>query len=58
MLGKSIAAEIVLCAALLCASSVYAQSGIDLTSADRAEIWRVLGKDATDTQVGGIAGGG
>jgi hypothetical protein len=51
MLRKLIAAKIILCAVLLCSSAVYARSGIDLTSSDRAEIWRVLGKDATDTQV-------
>jgi hypothetical protein len=50
MLGKSIAAKIVLCAALLCSSAAYAQSGIDLSSSDRAAIWRRLGRDATDTQ--------
>jgi hypothetical protein len=51
MLGKSIAAKIVLCAALLCSSAVYAQSGIDLTSSDRAAIWRVLGRDAMATSI-------
>jgi hypothetical protein len=51
MLGKSIAAKIALCAALLCSFTAYAQMGIDLTSSDRAEIWRVLGRSATDTQV-------
>ena len=50
MFGKSIAAKSVLCAALLWSFAVCAQSSIDLTSSDRAEIWRVLGKDATDTQ--------
>ncbi len=51
MLGRSIAATIVLCAALLCSSAVYAQTGIDLTSSDRAAIWRVLGRDAMATSI-------
>jgi hypothetical protein len=51
MLGKPIAAKIIFCAALLCSSAVYAQIGIDLTSSDRAEIWRVLGRDAMRTQI-------
>jgi len=51
MLNKSIAAKIVLCAALLGSSAIYAQTGIDLTSSDRTEIWRVLGRDAMRTQI-------
>ena len=51
MLNKSIAAKIVLCAALLWSSNIYAQTGIDLTSSDRTEIWRVLGRDAMRTQI-------
>ena len=50
MLGESIAPKIVLCSALVC-SPAYAQSGIDLTSSDRTEIWRVLGRDAMRTQI-------
>jgi hypothetical protein len=45
------AATIVLWAALLSSSAVYAQTGIDLTSSDRTEIWRVLGKDAMATSI-------
>ena len=51
MLGKLIAAKVVLSVALLWSCAVYAQNYVDLTSSDRAEIWRGLGKDATDTQV-------
>jgi hypothetical protein len=51
MLGKSIAAKIVLCTVLLCSSAAYAQTGIDLTSSDRTEIWRVLGRDAMATSI-------
>jgi hypothetical protein len=45
------AAKIVFCAALLFSSVAYAQTPIDLTSSDRAEIWRVLGKDAMATSI-------
>ena len=51
MLGKSIAAEIIFCAALVWSATTYAQTGIDLTSSDRTEIWRVLGRDAMRTQI-------
>src|ERR1700722_4689765 len=49
--NKRIAASIVLCAALIWSSGAGAQSGVDISSASRAAIWRSLGKDATDTQV-------
>jgi len=49
--SKRIAASIVLCAALIWSSGAGAQSGVDISSASRAAIWRSLGKDATDTQV-------
>jgi hypothetical protein len=49
--NKRIAASIVLCAALIWSSGAGAQSGVDVSSAGRAAIWRSLGKDATDTQV-------
>ena len=55
MLGKSIAAEIIFCAALVWSATTYAQTGIDLTSSDRTEIWRVLGRDAMRTQIPGAA---
>jgi hypothetical protein len=45
------AAKIVFCAALLLSSVAYAQAPIDLTSSDRTEIWRVLGKDAMATSI-------
>jgi len=51
MLGKSVAAKIVFFAALLWSSAIYAQAGIDLTSSDRAEIWRALRRDATRTSI-------
>jgi hypothetical protein len=51
MSGKSITATLVLCAVLVWSWAIYAQNYIDLTSSDRADIWRVLGRDATDTQV-------
>jgi Protein of unknown function (DUF1236) len=49
--NKRTAASIALCAALIWSSSASAQSGVDLNPAGRAEIWRSLGKHATDTQV-------
>ena len=51
MLGKLSASKMVLCAALLWTSAAYAQTAIHLTSSAQAEIWRSLGKDATDTSV-------
>jgi hypothetical protein len=51
MFGKFTAAKIVLCATLLWSSAVFAQTAIHLTSSDRAEIWRSLGKRATDTSI-------
>jgi uncharacterized protein DUF1236 len=48
---KSIAASLLLCAALTWCSSAIAQSTLQLTSAGRAAIWKSLGKDATDTQL-------
>jgi hypothetical protein len=48
---KSIAAILLLCAALTWSSGAIAQSAIHLTSAGRAAIWKSLGKDATDTQL-------
>jgi hypothetical protein len=49
--NKLTAARIVLCAALIWSSGASAQSGVDISSAGRAAIWRTLGKNATDTQV-------
>jgi hypothetical protein len=51
MLRKLIAAKIVLSIALLCSSAVCAQTPIDLTSSDRAQIWRSLGRDAMRTSI-------
>ena len=48
---KSIAASLLLCAALTWSSGAIAQSTVHLTSAGRAAIWKSLGKDATDTQL-------
>jgi hypothetical protein len=48
---KLAAASVLICAALVWSSGADAQSGVDLSSAGRAAIWRSLGKDATDTQV-------
>jgi hypothetical protein len=48
---KSIAASLLLCAALTWTCSAFAQSTVRLSSAGRAVIWKSLGKDATDTQV-------
>jgi hypothetical protein len=48
---KSIAASLLLCAALTWSCGAIAQSAIHLTSAGRAAIWKSLGKDATDTQL-------
>jgi uncharacterized protein DUF1236 len=51
MLLKLNASAIVLGAFLLCcASSGHAQTTINLTSSQQAEIWRDLGKRATRTQ--------
>jgi hypothetical protein len=48
MLLKLKASTMALCAFLMCcASSVQAQSTINLTSSQQAEIWRSLGKRAT-----------
>jgi len=49
--NKLAAAGIMLCAALMWSSSAGAQSGVDLNAAGRDAIWRILGKNATDTQV-------
>jgi Protein of unknown function (DUF1236) len=49
--NKLTAAGVLLCAALVWSSGADAQSGVDLSSSGRAEIWQSLGKDATDTQV-------
>ena len=51
MRGKSFAASIALCTMLLWPSALSAQTGIELTSAERTEIWRSLGKMAMDTSV-------
>ncbi len=46
------ASTIALCTILLCCStSVYAQTELSLTSRQRSEIWRSLGKEATRTSV-------
>ena len=42
---------IALCTMLLWSLAAYAQSGLHLTSPDRAAIWRSLGKDAMSTSV-------
>jgi hypothetical protein len=49
--SKLTAATIVLSAGLLWSFGADAQSNLQLTSANRAEIWRSLGRDATDTSV-------
>ena len=51
MLRTLNAAKTVFCAALLWSSAVYSQTGVDLTSSDRAEIWRVLGREAMATSI-------
>jgi Protein of unknown function (DUF1236) len=45
------ASKIALCAFLLCcAASGYAQTSVHLTTSERAEIWRSLGRRADKTQ--------
>jgi hypothetical protein len=51
MLRKLNAAKIVFCATLLLSSVAYAQSASDLTSSERAEIWRSLGGNAMRTSI-------
>jgi hypothetical protein len=51
MLGKLNASKIALYFTLIFCSAAYAQTPIDLTSTDRAEIWRNLGKDAMATSI-------
>jgi hypothetical protein len=51
MPGKRTLLIIALYAALAGAPAADAKDGVNLTSANRAAIWRSLGKNATDTQV-------
>jgi hypothetical protein len=51
MPGKLKFFTIAFCATLMWPLAAHAQAGVDLSSANRAAVWRSLGKDATDTQV-------
>ncbi len=51
MAGKLTFSTLAFCAALALPLAAQAQSGVDLSSANRAAIWRSLGKTATDTQL-------
>ncbi len=51
MRGKLTFSTVVLCTALAWPLAAQAQTAVNLSSANRATIWRSLGKNATDTQV-------
>jgi hypothetical protein len=51
MLGRLNALKIGLCFTLIFCSAVYAQTRLDLTSADQDAIWHSLGRDATRTSI-------